>query len=74
LVNSDGSDVNWWEVGAAGVGSVTGDWFGSQIKNANALSGVAANPMGEQAAGAWLGGLVGASGGAVADEAEKESH
>ena len=74
LVNSDGASVNWWGVGAAGVGSVAGDWMGAQVSAANALSGQSRSLMQEQVSGAWLGGLVGGSGGAVADEAQKETH
>ncbi|WP_369148850.1 RHS repeat-associated core domain-containing protein [Burkholderia pseudomallei] len=72
LINSGGTDVNWWGVGAAGAGGVAGDWMGAQVGAANELSGLGRSLMQEQGYGGWFGGLVGAAGGFASDAAEKE--
>jgi hypothetical protein len=74
LMNNGGSHVNWWRVGAAGLGSGAGEWMGSQVGAANALAGQGRSLMQEQAAGGWFGGLVGAFGGDLLDAAEKEGY
>jgi RHS repeat-associated protein len=71
LANSGGSNVNWWGVAAAGIGSGAGDWMGSQVASANNASGLARSLIQEQANAGWFGGMIGAFGGAASTEAQK---
>ena len=73
LINSGGSDVNWWSASAAGIGSVAADWLGQAIARASLLGAMDASRMTEQAAGGWLGGLVGGYGGVIGDSSREHS-